>query len=50
LGDQVVLTWPAGTLQQSTDVTGTYTDVVGATSPYTNAISGPQGFFRIKVL
>ena len=49
-GNQVVLTWPMGTLQQAPSVTGTYTNMVGATSPYTNAISGPQGFFRIKVL
>ena len=48
-GSDVVLTWPTGTLQQASSVTGTYTDVVGATSPYTNAISGPQSFFRIKV-
>lgn len=48
-GNQVVLTWPRGTLQQSSSVTGTYTNVVGAASPYTNDISGPQSFFRIKV-
>jgi hypothetical protein len=49
-GDQVVLTWPMGTLQQAPSVTGTYTNMVGVTSPYTNGISGTQGFFRIKVL
>ena len=49
-GNQVVLTWPMGTLQQAPSVTGTYTNMVGVTSPYTNGISGTQGFFRIKVL
>jgi hypothetical protein len=49
-GNQEVLTWPMGTLQQASSITGTYTNMVGATSPYTNDISGPQGFFRIKVL
>jgi hypothetical protein len=48
-GGNVVLTWPAGTLQQSPGVMGTYTNVVGATSPYTNTVSGTQSFFRIKV-
>jgi len=45
----VVLSWPNGTLQQSTNVSGIYSDVLGATSPYTNAISGTQRFFRVKV-
>ena len=49
-GNQVVLTWPMGTLQQAPSVTGTYTNMVGVTSPYTNGVSGTQGFFRIKVL
>lgn len=48
-GNEVILTWPMGTLQQAPSVTGTYTNMVGATSPYTNAISGTQGFFRITV-
>ena len=49
VGKSIVLTWPAGTLQQSPSATGTYTNVVGATSPYTNTLSGTQSFFRIKV-
>jgi len=49
VGGNVVLTWPAGTLQQSPTVTGNYTNVLGATSPYTNSVSGAQSFFRIKV-
>ncbi len=49
-GGNVVLTWPnGGTLQQAPTVTGTYSNIVGATSPYTNAIQGAQGYFRVKV-
>jgi hypothetical protein len=28
-------------------VTGTYTNLPGATSPYTNALSEPEKFFRL---
>jgi hypothetical protein len=45
-GDNVILTWPAGTLQSSTNVAGPYSNVLGATSPYTNSVSGTE-FFRI---
>jgi hypothetical protein len=48
-GNNVVLTWPTGTLQQCGAVDGTYTNAVGATSPFTNAISGAQSYFRVKV-
>jgi hypothetical protein len=37
-GSDVVLTWPMGTLQESGSVTGPY-----------NAVSGAQGYFRVKV-
>jgi hypothetical protein len=47
--NSVILNWPNGTLQESTNVTGTYNDVLGAASPYTNAITGPQKYFRVKV-
>jgi hypothetical protein len=49
MGNDVVLTWPNGTLQSSADVSTGFSDVNGATSPYTNAISAPVQFFRIKV-
>jgi len=48
-GGDVILNWPAGTLQQSTNVDGVFNDVIGAVSPYTNAVTGPQRFFRLKV-
>ena len=51
LGTNVTLIWsPAvGTLQSAPDVSGSYTNVPGATPPYTNPISGPQKFFRVRV-
>jgi hypothetical protein len=48
-GGNVVLTWPNGTLQQAPTVNGVYSNVFGATSPYTNSIQGPQGYFRVKL-
>jgi hypothetical protein len=49
VGNQVVLTWPVGTLQASPNVTGIYTNVTGASSPYTNAVSGSATFYRLQV-
>ena len=49
VGNNVILTWPGGTLQQATSVNGSYDDMSGITSPYTNAITGPQRFFRVRV-
>jgi hypothetical protein len=45
----VVLTWGTGTLQSATTVAGPYTNVAGATSPYTTAISGAQKFYRVQL-
>ena len=47
-GTNVVLTWTnsAFGLQAAPAVTGTYTNIPGAASPYTNPITGPQKFFR----
>jgi len=49
-GTNVVLTWTnsAFALQAAPAVNGTYTNIPGATSPYTNAIDAPQEFFRLK--
>jgi len=47
-GNKVVVTWPVGTLQASTNVVGTYTNVTGATSPFTNSAS-PTLFYRAKL-
>jgi hypothetical protein len=46
----VVLDWPDATfaLQTAPMLTGTFTNVPGATSPYTNPISGGARFFRLE--
>ncbi|HUA65133.1 MAG TPA: hypothetical protein VME24_04750 [Alphaproteobacteria bacterium] len=48
-GNQVVLTWADSTysLQSAPAVTGPYTTVSGATSPYSYAITGGKRFFRL---
>ncbi len=48
-GNNVILTWPTGKLQQCDTVNGTYTDIDAATSPYTLAIGQGTKFFRIKL-
>jgi hypothetical protein len=49
INNQLVLTWTnaAFLLQSAPTVTGTFTNVLGTTSPYTNPISGAQQFFRL---
>jgi hypothetical protein len=49
VGSDVVLTWTSSqfNLQASPGVTGTYTNIPGATSPYTYPISGGQRYFRL---
>jgi hypothetical protein len=49
-GNQFVISWTTGTLQQSTNVTGPWTPT-GATSPFTNTITAtnvPQMFYRLS--
>jgi PKD repeat protein len=48
-GNQLQLTWPAGTLQSAFIVTGPYTNITTATSPFTISPSNAAQFFRIKV-
>ncbi len=47
-GAVVTLTWPGGTLQQSVAVTGPYSDVAGATSPYNPPVGMGQMFYRVR--
>lgn len=49
LGDRIVLEWmdPAFSLQAAPYITGIYTNIPGATSPYTNSMFAPQQFFRL---
>jgi hypothetical protein len=48
-GNSVILTWPQGTLQSAGAVTGPYSDILTATSPYTNTVSGTKEFYRVRV-
>jgi hypothetical protein len=50
LGNQLVLSWTnaAFNLQSALGVEGAYTNIPGATSPFTNLISVPQQYFRLK--
>jgi Ca2+-binding RTX toxin-like protein len=50
LGGSVALSWsdPGFSLQSAPAVTDVYTNVPGATSPYTNGITDPQRFFRLQ--
>ncbi len=47
-GAQFVLTWPFGALQSATNVTGLFTDVSNASSPWTSAPAGDTRFFRLR--
>jgi len=47
--NNVVLSWPFGTLQQADQPTGSFSDLTTATSPYTTAIGGTPKFYRVKV-
>jgi len=49
LEGNIILSWPGGTLQSSTNVSGPWFDVVGATAPRTNATSAAQEFYRLKL-
>jgi uncharacterized repeat protein (TIGR03803 family) len=46
----VVLSWTDSSfsLQAAPAATGVYTNIPGATSPYTNAVTGQQRFFRLE--
>ena len=50
-GTNVVLTWSGTfTLQTATNRPGSFADVPGAASPYTNAVTAdPQRFFRLRL-
>ncbi len=49
-GTNIVLTWgnPGFSLQASPIVNGTFTNVMGAASPYTDTLPGSEMFFRLK--
>jgi hypothetical protein len=49
-GGKAVLNWTdtAFSLQSASTAGGSYSNVTTAISPYTNSMSGPQQFFRLK--
>src|SRR5439155_14516913 len=51
-GPNVILTWPTSaagfTLQSAPVITGTFTNIPGATDAYTNPITGSAKFFRLR--
>jgi hypothetical protein len=50
LNNQLVLSWTnaAFNLQSAPALTATFTNIPAATSPYTNSLTGPQQFFRLR--
>jgi hypothetical protein len=49
-GANLILNWsdPSFALQSASSVMGVFTSVPGAASPYTNSLTGPAKFFRLK--
>jgi hypothetical protein len=45
----VILSWPGGTLQSATDISGPWGDVSGALSPRTNPVAALQEFYRLRL-
>jgi glucose/arabinose dehydrogenase len=48
-GNQLILSWPIGVLEQADDLSGPWTAVSGANSPYPAAFSSLKKFFRVKL-
>ena len=49
LAGNIILSWPGGTLQSATNVSGPWGDVSGASSPRTNVAAAAQEFYRLKL-
>ena len=47
-GGQITLTWTDGVLQEADTPLGPWTDVPGATSPYTTSNGHPHKFYRLR--
>jgi hypothetical protein len=47
-GSKLQLNWSTGTLQSATNLLGPWTNVTGATPPFTTNTTGPQEFFRVS--
>ncbi len=49
VNDNLVLSWSAGTLMQASSITGPWSAVSGAQSPYTVAPTAARAFYRVLV-
>ena len=49
LTQNVVLSWPGGTLQSASNLNGSWNDVSGAVSPHTNPMTTTQEFYRLRL-
>jgi Concanavalin A-like lectin/glucanases superfamily len=47
-GNNVILSWPFGTLQSAPAIGGTYLDMPSASSPYTNTAPVVPTYYRVK--
>jgi hypothetical protein len=45
----LVFSWPFGALQSASNIAGPWNPVSGASSPFTNASSEPQQFYRVRL-
>ena len=48
-GENLVLSWPMGGLQQATNAAGPYSTIESASSPYTNAPTVSPTFYRVQL-
>jgi hypothetical protein len=48
-GPNVQVLWPTGTLQTARGATGPFTNITGASSPFSLAPSNTAQFFRVRV-
>jgi hypothetical protein len=48
-GNKVIVSWPLGTLQSAPAPNGVYSNVIGATSPYTNSVGAAPLFYRVQL-
>jgi hypothetical protein len=48
MNGNLVLEWAQGTLLSAGTLNGSYAPVNGASSPYTNSMTGPQQYFRVQ--
>jgi beta-glucanase (GH16 family) len=49
MAGSVILSWPGGTLQSATNLSGPWNDITDASSPRTNPVSAAQEFYRLRL-